>query len=101
MNENLSAAQFPSVLRANQVLDYAQVNPEEVDGNNPDELLTRKLTQANKKGLTKSLLTEGVRSPIKIFHGHSGKKYLVDGHHRLAVLLKHAPDTELQIEHIR
>jgi hypothetical protein len=56
---------------------------------------------SNKESLVQSITTKGYNNgePLHIRHLKNGVSTLINGHHRLAVMLKHSPDTPIPLQH--
>lgn len=71
------------------------------------ELLDRKYGAAVEEGLRDSIVEEGVKKPIDIVHGSSAdmwehdqpNPFVANGHHRLAVALRDAPNRYIPLNH--
>jgi hypothetical protein len=69
-------------------------------GNN-QKLLILKYKEAEKDGLLKDVLKNGIKHPIEIKVDKDGKQTLIKGHHRLAIALKHFPKRLIKIKYIK
>jgi hypothetical protein len=54
-----------------------------------------KYASATKKGLVKKILANGVTEPVSVSEDYG----ITDGHHRIAVMLKHAPNELIPVSH--
>jgi hypothetical protein len=66
---------------------------------NDSELLELKYQEAEKDGLLKDILKNGIKNPIEIKVDDNGKQTLIKGHHRIAIALKHFPKRLIQINY--
>ena len=66
-----------------------------------EELWSRKAEEAGDYGLTDSILEEGVKKPVSLGFstGSTGKREVVGGHHRLAVMREESPDEYIPVVH--
>ena len=62
-----------------------------------DQFLKDRLAVADRRGITKSILKNGLKKPIRLVTGNVNE--VEDGHHRLAVLYHHMPDTPVDVVH--
>ncbi len=72
---------------------YAKAN------GNDAELLKLKYQEAEKDGLLKDILKNGIKDPLQIHIDKNNNKTLTHGHHRLAIALKHFPNKPLKIHY--
>jgi hypothetical protein len=56
------------------------------------KLLNAKYKLAKEKGLVDDILKNGIKSPLEIHVDKDGNQTLTNGHHRLAIALKHFPN---------
>jgi hypothetical protein len=68
-------------------------------GEEPHEIMQRKLHEAKQSGLAESIRNVGVLDPIHLFHDNEGTTTITDGHHRLAVAQTMGKDTLVPVEH--
>ena len=110
---NASKASHPLALSAKDIVKT--YNLSEVGGTtqwqkeNPDRVksfLDKKYENAShaapgQKSLVQSITEKGYNneSPLHIRHLKNGVSALINGHHRLAVMLKHNPDTPIPLQH--
>jgi hypothetical protein len=65
------------------------------------KLLNYKYKNAVNNGLKDDILKNGVHTPLEIHVDKYGDHTLTEGHHRLAVMLKHRPDTPMPVHYWR
>lgn len=63
------------------------------------KLLDAKYKWAKDRGLVDDILKNGIKNPLEIHVDNYGDQTLTDGHHRLAIALKHFPKTPLPIKY--
>ena len=70
-------------------------------GGDDAKLLRIKYKNAVQNGLKDDILKNGIQDPIEIHVDSYGDQTLTEGHHRLAVMLKHRPKTPIPIHYWR
>ena len=68
-------------------------------GDEPHEIMQRKLHEATKSGLADKIRSQGVQDPVHLYHNVNGTSTLTDGHHRLAVAQTMGKNTLIPVEH--
>ena len=68
-------------------------------GEEPHEIMQRKLHEATKSGLADKIRSQGVQDPVHLYHNVHGTSTLTDGHHRLAVAQTMGKNTLIPVEH--
>ena len=68
-------------------------------GEEPHEIMQRKLHEATKSGLADKIRSQGVQDPVHLYHNVNGTSTLTDGHHRLAVSQTMGKNTLIPVEH--
>jgi hypothetical protein len=68
-------------------------------GEEPHEIMQRKLHEATKSGLADKIRSQGVQDPVHLYHNVNGTSTLTDGHHRLAVAQTMGKNTLIPVEH--
>ena len=68
-------------------------------GGDDRKLLNQKYKWAVENGLKDDILKNGIRTPLDVHVDEDGNQTLTDGHHRLAVMLKHRPNTPIPIDY--
>jgi len=68
-------------------------------GEEPHEIMQRKLQEATKSGLADKIRSQGVQEPVHLYHNEDGSSTLTDGHHRLAVAQTMGKNTLIPVEH--
>ena len=68
-------------------------------GGDDAKLLKMKYKNAKENGLKDDILKNGIQDPIEIHVDRYGDQTLTQGHHRLAVMLKHRPTTPIPISY--
>jgi hypothetical protein len=95
---------LPSHMSANELFGHVALEDHEdlrgrfdFAGGDDRKLLNYKYKNAVANGLKDDILENGIQSPIEIHVDRYGDKTLTQGHHRLAVMLKHRPNTPIPI----
>jgi hypothetical protein len=68
-------------------------------GGDNNKLMRIKYKEAVESGLKDQVLQNGIQSPIDVHVDEDGNQTVTDGHHRLAVMLKHRPNTPIPIHY--
>jgi hypothetical protein len=68
-------------------------------GGDNKKLLNYKYKNAKERGLLDDILKNGIDTPIEIHVGQDGEQTLTQGHHRLAIALKHFPKRLLPVKY--
>jgi hypothetical protein len=68
-------------------------------GEEPHEIMQRKLREATESGLAAKIRAQGVQEPVHLYHNVDGSSTLTDGHHRLAVAATMGKNTLIPVEH--
>lgn len=95
----------PLILSARELMEYIEFNPfdllmrDEDEYETLEEMMERKADEADESGLTDSIIENGILEPIEVLHREGDRPFLVDGHHRIASLLRHAPSMPIPITH--
>ncbi len=99
---------FPQTAKAGDILGHVALGDHDdlmgrfdFAGGDDRTLLRHKYRQATEKGLKDDILQNGIQSPVEIHVDNYGDKTLTEGHHRLAVMLKHRPATPIPIKYWR
>ena len=95
----------PKSLNAKEILKSVKLNDHKYKiyksaKGNDTELLKLKYQEAEKDGLLKDILENGILHPIEIKIDKNGNQTLIKGHHRLAIALKNFPKRLIQIKYI-
>lgn len=68
-------------------------------GGDDAKLLRIKYKNAVQNGLKDDILKNGIQDPVEVHVDRYGDQTLTEGHHRLAVMLKHRPKTPIPIHY--
>ena len=90
---------------AKEILNSVKLNDHKykiykVAKGNDKKLLNLKYKEAQKNGLLKDILENGIKNPLEIKIDKDGNQILIKGHHRLAIALKHFPKRLINIKYI-
>jgi hypothetical protein len=102
----LENKELPKELSAKQIKNIVKLNDHKYKlyasaKGNDSELLKLKYQEAEKDGLLKDILKNGIKNPIEIKIDDNGNQTLIKGHHRLAIALKHFPKRLIQINYTK
>jgi ParB-like chromosome segregation protein Spo0J len=96
MGRNKSDFQRMSAMDILATHDLAENVEPDAEITDPRTLLNKKYEAATNSGLKDSILKHGVTKPIILIHD-GDNKMMYDGHHRLAVMMRHAPSTPIPV----
>jgi len=97
---------LPKFLTAKEIL--ARVSLEDHDDlsgrfasaqGDDEKLLQLKYKNAEKRGLLDNVVEKGILNPLEIHVDNNEEQTLTDGHHRLAIALKHFPNKPLPVKY--
>jgi len=82
-------------------MDWQKQNPDRVKSYLDKKYENASYSRNGEKSLVQSISEKGYdkESPIHIRHFKNGTSSLINGHHRLAVMLKHNPDAPIPLQH--
>lgn len=104
LEQNDKLNDLPKFLSAKQI--FGSISLEDHDdlfnrfafaGGDDKKLLNAKYKWAKDRGLVDDILKNGIKNPLKIHIDNDGNQTLTDGHHRLAIALKHFPKKPIPI----
>lgn len=107
-SQNLSQEQFahlPKELSAKELSGITLEDHDDLMGRfdfaegDDQKLLDYKYKNAKKRGLLDDVLKNGIKEPLEVHVDKYGDQTLTEGHHRLAIAMKHFPDTKLPIQY--
>jgi hypothetical protein len=100
----LENKELPKELSAKQIKKIVKLNDHKYKlyasaKGNDNKLLELKYKEAQKDGLLKDILKNGIKHPIEIKVDKNGNQTLIKGHHRLTIALKHFPNRKIEINY--
>ena len=98
MSNSVSHEQLAMYMTARE-LSRHELGDTYLTGEEPHEIMQRKLHEATKSGLADKIRSQGVQDPVHLYHNVNGTSTLTDGHHRLAVAQTMGKDTLIPVEH--